>query len=77
MSTRAVPSSASAAAASREGYDHIYVCRACYTAISNRSDEIANEYYQQSMREMMAMEARLQAEIAALQSQIAFARMGR
>ena len=68
---------ASAAAASREGYDHIYVCKACYTAISNRSDEIANEYYQQSMREMMAMEARLQAEIAALQSQIAFARMGR
>lgn len=65
-----------AAAASREDVKHIYICRACYTAISNRSDEISKSYYDAAMREMAAMEARLQAEIAALQSQVAFARMG-
>lgn len=41
----------------------IYVCMPCFTAISNRSDEIANEYYQQALAEMRAMEMRLQAEI--------------
>ena len=56
---------------------HIYICRACYSAVSNRSDEISRGYYNQTMQEMRAMEARLQAQIAALQSQIAFARMGR
>lgn len=54
---------------------HIYICRACYTAISNRSDEISKAYYDQAMQQMAAMEARLQAQIAALQSQISFARM--
>lgn len=56
---------------------HIFICRACYSAISNRSDEISRGYYNDAMRELRATEARLQAEIAALQSQIAFARMGR
>ena len=60
-----------------EDYEHIYICRACYSAVSNRSDEISREYYNQAVQEMRAMEARLQAQIAALQSQIAFARMGR
>ncbi|MDO5853201.1 MAG: hypothetical protein Q4Q62_03940 [Thermoplasmata archaeon] len=69
--------SASSAADSRADTKHIYICRACYSAISNRSDEISKRYYQQTMQQMQAMEARLQAEIAALQSQIAFARMGR
>lgn len=68
---------ASSAAESRADTQHIYICRACYTAISNRSDEIAQSYYQDAMQHMQAMEARLQAEIVALQSQIAFARMGR
>lgn len=68
---------ASSAAASRADSQHIYICRACYTAVSNRSDEISRTYYQQTMQHMQAMEARLQAEIAALQTQIAFARMGR
>ncbi len=63
------------AAKTREDSKHIYICRACYTAISNRSDEISKGYYDQAMMQMQAMEARLQAEIAALQSQIAFARM--
>lgn len=60
-----------------EGGGHIYICRACYTAVSNRSDEISRGYYENAMRELRATEARLQAEIAALQSQIAFARMSR
>lgn len=54
---------------------HIYICRACYSAISNRSDEISREYYDNAMSEMRAMEARLEAQIAALESQIAYARM--
>lgn len=68
--------SASSAAESRADSRHIYICRACYTAISNRSDEISKGYYDQAIREMRAMEARLQTQIAGLQSQIAFARMG-
>lgn len=63
------------AAKSRADTQHIYICRACYSAVSNRSDEISQQYYNQAMQQMQAMEARLQAEIAALESQIAFARM--
>lgn len=58
-------------------FKHIYICRACYSAVSNRSNEISKGYYDQAMTEMRAMEARLQAEIAALQTQISFARMNR
>ena len=43
----------------------------------SRPDGDSRGYYNQTMQEMRAMEARLQAQIAALQSQIAFARMGR
>ncbi|MGN0098533.1 MAG: hypothetical protein ACI38Y_04330 [Candidatus Methanomethylophilaceae archaeon] len=60
-----------------EGFSEIYICRACYSAVSNRSEEISVGYYNQAMAEMRAMEARLQAEIAALQTQISFARMNR
>ncbi len=60
-----------------EGSTEIYICRACYSAVSNRSDEISQDYYNRAMAEMRAMEARLQAEIAALQTQISFARMNR
>ena len=67
--------SSTAAASSREDGEHIYICRACYTAVSKRADEISKGYYDDAMRQMAAMEARLQAEIASLQSQIAFARM--
>ena len=65
------------AARSKPDQEHIYICRACYSAVSNRSDEISRAYYNEAIKEMRAMEARLQAEIAALQSQIAFARMSR
>ena len=60
-----------------EGSTEIYICRACYSAVSNRSEEISVGYYNKAMAEMRAMEARLQAEIAALQTQISFARMNR
>ena len=60
-----------------EGSTQIYICRACYSAVSNRSDEISQDYYNRAMAEMRAMEARLQAEIAALQTQISLTRMGR
>lgn len=45
---------------------NIYVCMPCYTAISNRSDDISRYYYDQAMKEMRLMEARLQHEIAAV-----------
>ena len=65
------------ARSSTEDGEHIYICRACYSGVSNRADEISRGYYDAAMRELRATEARLQAEIAALQSQIAFARMNR
>ena len=52
----------------------IYICRACYSAVSNRADDIAREYHEQAMSEMRAMEMRIQAEISALQTQISFMR---
>lgn len=74
---RSLEDKASAAAEAKQDTEHIYICRACYTAVSNRSDEISRAYYNKSIEEMRAMEARIQAQLAALQSQIAFARMGR
>lgn len=60
-----------------EGDDHIYICLACYSAVSKRSDAISRQYYDKALQEMRAMEMRLQAEIMALQSQISMARMSR
>jgi hypothetical protein len=42
----------------------------CYSAISNRADDISRGYYNQAVSEMRAMEARLQAEIAAVRSEM-------
>ena len=60
-----------------EGYQNIYVCRACYTSISRRADAISKYYYDQTADDMRAMEARLQSEIAALQAQITALRFTR
>jgi len=49
-----------------ENFHDIYMCMPCYTAISNRSDEISRRYYDMAMSEMRAMEARIMAEMAAL-----------
>lgn len=57
-----------------EDFNSIYACRACYTSISKRAEEIALQYHQQAMSEMNAMEIRLQAQIASLQTQIIYAR---
>ena len=62
---------------STPGSTHIYVCRACYSAVSNRSDEISRGYYNSAIDEMRNMESRIQAEIASLESQIAMIRMSR
>ena len=59
----------------------LYVCRACYTAISRRADAIANGYYDKALDQMRAGDAALQAQILAmdaritrLQTQISFMR---
>lgn len=48
----------------------IYVCRACYTSISRRADAIAKDYYNQSIAQLRDTEARLHAQIIALDSRI-------
>jgi len=53
-----------------ESFQNIYVCRACYTSISRRADAISKYYYNLTEEEMRSMEARLQAQIAALQAEI-------
>jgi len=48
----------------------IYVCRACYLAISKRADSIARQYHDVAMNEMRAMEARLNARINSVNARI-------
>ena len=48
----------------------IYVCRACYLAISKRADAIAKQYHDIAMSEMRAMEARLNARINQVNARI-------
>lgn len=48
---------------SAEGNNSIYVCRACFLAVSKRADAIAKDYHNIAMREMRDMEARLNARI--------------
>ncbi|MGN1044550.1 MAG: hypothetical protein ACI4Q9_01155 [Candidatus Methanomethylophilaceae archaeon] len=50
--------------------ESIYVCRACYSSISRRSDAIASEYHQRSLDEIRNLEARMRMEIARLDSRI-------
>ena len=50
--------------------DAVYVCRACYSAISRRADSIANHYHRQAMAEVARVEASLRAEIAAVNTRI-------
>ncbi|MBR2255297.1 MAG: hypothetical protein IJ856_05760 [Candidatus Methanomethylophilaceae archaeon] len=54
---------------------HIYICRACYSAVSYRADEISRKYYEQGMRELRTTEARLQAEIDSLRREISYLRV--
>ncbi len=61
-------------ASETQDFNSIYVCRACYSSINKRADEIARKYYIQAMSDMNAMEIRLQAQIASLQTQIIYAR---
>lgn len=56
---------------------NVYICRACYTAISRRADEISRVHFNQAMNELHATEMRLQAEIAVLHSRINALSFGR
>ena len=48
----------------------IYVCRACYLAISKRADAIAKQYHDSTMRELQAMEARINARMSSISSRL-------
>lgn len=47
-----------------DSFETIYVCRACYSAVSRRADAIAQIYHQKAMEEIRLVEARLMAEIS-------------
>jgi len=53
-----------------ENYESIYVCRACYLAISNRADKIASEYHEVAMQEMSDMEMRFEDKVEDVKSMI-------
>jgi len=55
---------------SYDGGESIYVCRACYLAISKRADMISRQYHDIAMREMQAMESRLNARINSVNARI-------
>ncbi len=59
---------------SGDNYSDIFMCLPCYSALSNRANEIAVSYYNDAMSQMRAMEARLQAEIAAVRMSASFNR---
>jgi len=46
-----------------ESEDVVYVCRACYQAISKKADEIANHYHQIAMKEISRVESELNERI--------------
>lgn len=48
----------------------VYVCRACYSAISRRSDEISKGYYDAALQELRNVEARLNQQIAYLEARL-------
>jgi len=59
--------------ATSSNYGSIFMCMPCYTAVSNRADEISVRYYNDAIAQMRAMEARLQAEISSLRVSMSFA----
>lgn len=48
----------------------LYVCRACYTAISNRADAISRDYHDRTMNTLRETESRLRMQITALESRV-------
>ena len=54
------------------GFSTIYMCMPCYSAVSNRADEISRAYYDDAIAQMRAMEARLQAEISSLRLSMSY-----
>ena len=60
--------------ASSQNFSSIFMCMPCYTALSNRADDIAVGYYNDAIAQMRAMEARLQAQISSLSMRMSFNR---
>lgn len=56
-------------------FESVYVCRPCYSAISRRSDAIANKYYQDAIKDLRETEMRLRLEIAEVRASVAMVRM--
>ena len=50
--------------------DNVYICRACYSAVSKRADQVSQVYFNRTMDELRATEMRLQAQIMALDARI-------
>jgi len=48
----------------------IAVCRVCYTMIYNLSDALAKKYYEQAMKALQEVEARLNARISILEAKL-------
>ncbi len=61
-------------ASETEDHGAIYACRACHSSIINKADEIAKRYHNSAMAEIRATEARMQAELSALHSQMIYLR---
>lgn len=53
-----------------ESNRNIFVCMSCYTAFSKRADDISRGYYNEAMKEMAEMEARINMKLAAMEAQI-------
>lgn len=49
----------------------VVACESCSSSIQNVADEVARAYYERAMDEMRDLEKRLNAKIAALESEIA------
>lgn len=57
-----------------EDHEAIYACRACHSSITKKADEIAQRYHENAMSEIRATEARMQAELYAIHSQLSYLR---
>jgi len=53
---------------SGDAFDCIYMCMPCYSAISNRADEISRQYFDQCMEEIRLLNIRMVAMEAEIQS---------
>lgn len=55
---------------SAEDLESIFICKACYTSISRRADEISEDYYKRSQSELEHLKNQMLSEIARLDARI-------